>query len=53
MVPVDLISFAAILIFCALLLGLVIWWYYDRRERLLNDHRRHRTVFHCIRCGRI
>lgn len=53
MFPVDLISFAAILLFCVLFLGLAVWWYYDRRERLLNDHRRHRTVFHCIRCGKI
>ena len=37
MIPVDLISFAAILLLCALALGLVAWWYYDRRERLIRE----------------
>lgn len=53
MISVDLISFAAILLSCAIALGLIVRGYYDRRERLLNDHRRHLTVFHCIRCGKV
>jgi len=53
MFPVDLIFFAAALVFCAIVFGLVVWGYYDRRERLLNDHLRYRTIFHCIRCGKI
>lgn len=53
MIPADLIEFAAALVFGALVLGMIVWWYYDRRERLVNDRRRHRTIFHCIRCGKV
>lgn len=53
MIPVDFILFAVALLSGAVFLGLLLWWFYDRRERLLNDHRRHSTIFHCIRCGKI
>ena len=53
MFPVDLVTFSAILLFGILLFAFVVRWYYDRRDRLLYDHRRYRTVFYCIRCGKI
>lgn len=53
MFPVDLVTFSAVLLLGAVLFGLLVWGYYNRRERMLTDHRRYRTVFHCIRCGKI
>ena len=53
MFAVDLVTFSAILLFGIIVFAGVVRWYYDRRDRLLIDHRRYRTVFYCIRCGKI
>ncbi|MBP3302951.1 MAG: hypothetical protein J6L64_07470 [Opitutales bacterium] len=53
MFAVDLVMFAAVLLFGIALFAGIVRWYYDRRERVLHDHRRYQTVFYCIRCGKI
>ena len=35
---------------CVIGLFLVLWFYYDRRDRALYDTGRRKISFHCIRC---
>ena len=30
-----------------------LWLYYDRRDRRFYDATRHRTTFHCLKCGEV
>ena len=30
-----------------------LWFYYDRRDRALYDHKRRKITFHCIRCDHL
>jgi DNA-directed RNA polymerase subunit RPC12/RpoP len=41
----------AIIISVGLALVFGVWMQYDRADRLFRDHRRLRTVFHCVKCG--
>jgi len=38
---------------CALGVFLVLWLYYDRRDRSLYDVERRKISFHCIRCDHL
>jgi hypothetical protein len=51
LLPIDLGLFLALTagMGCTLILG--VWFWYDRREALLNDPRRIRSAFVCTRCG--
>jgi hypothetical protein len=44
-----------ITLFLSLGLGtfFVLWFYYDRRDRVYYDAQRHRRSFHCVRCGKL
>lgn len=35
----------------ALVAVVVLWFYYEKRDRRLFDARRKRKVFHCVRCS--
>ncbi len=36
-----------------LVLLLVLWGYYDRRDRRLYDATRRKTTFHCLKCSHV
>lgn len=38
---------------CVIGLFLVLWFYYDRRDRALYDAGRRKITFHCIRCDHL
>lgn len=38
---------------CVIGLFLVLWFYYDRRDRALYDTGRRKISFHCIRCDHL
>ncbi len=42
---------AAVILTVGLGLVFAVWILYDRVDALLHDSRRHRTVFHCVKCG--
>ncbi len=52
-VPVDFAVFAAVFLFVGIGFVFALWFFYERREALLNDSRRIKTVFCCIKCGLI
>ena len=49
MPPPDIV--VAIILSVGLALVFAVWIRYDRLDRLFDDHRRLRTVFHCVKCG--
>ena len=53
MIPLDICVFFALIVVIAVLMILVAWIYYDRRERVTRDHERIVTAFCCVRCGKI
>jgi hypothetical protein len=46
---------SAAVIYCVVvsLTVLVLWLFYDRRDRSRYDLERRKTTFHCIRCDRL
>lgn len=38
---------------CVIGLFVVLWFYYDRRDRALYDAGRRKISFHCIRCNHL
>ncbi|MDR2844727.1 MAG: hypothetical protein LBV28_01395 [Puniceicoccales bacterium] len=42
--------FAAIFLLAGLVVVCGLWFFYERREAVLSDHRRINTVFHCVKC---
>lgn len=36
-----------------LLFFVLVWLYYDRRDRLFYDRQRLRRVHHCVKCGKL
>ncbi|MCD8284077.1 MAG: hydrogenase nickel incorporation protein HypA [Opitutae bacterium] len=53
MFDVGIDVFFAAIIGIALVLFLLVGFFYNRRDRLTQDHLRITTVFYCIRCGEI
>ncbi len=49
--PVELDTFAAVFLTAGMGVLFGLWFFYERRAAVLNDHRRLVTVFHCIKCG--
>lgn len=49
MPPPDIV--VAIILSFGLALVFAVWIRYDRVDARLSDHRRMRTVFHCVKCG--
>ena len=41
----------ALIVSAGLALVFGVWFRYEQHERLLDDSRRIRTVFHCAKCG--
>jgi len=45
------------LVLCFLLMGLacfmVLWLYYDKRDKTYYDRQRLRHVHHCVKCGNL
>lgn len=53
---VMLPDFSFLVVLCGLLVlgGFgFLWFYYDRRDRILYDAERKRISFHCIRCDHL
>ncbi|MDR2980724.1 MAG: hypothetical protein LBV12_00590 [Puniceicoccales bacterium] len=51
--PLEFDAFAAAFLSLGLVFFLGLWFFYERREAILNQRRRHTTVFHCIKCDLI
>ena len=47
---IELDTFAAVILTIGMVVLFGLWFFYERREAVLNDHRRLTSVFHCIKC---
>jgi len=50
-IDIDFSVFAFLYVSAGMATILGLWFYYDRRDKLLYDRVRIRTTFHCIQCG--
>jgi hypothetical protein len=51
MITVGIDSFVSGFIVTGLVFFMLIWLYYDRRDRQYYDRQRLRHVHHCVKCG--
>ncbi len=51
--PSDIGTILLLAVAAGLALLLVLWAYYDRRDRQLYDATRRKTTFHCLKCSHV
>ncbi|MCC5789685.1 MAG: hypothetical protein JJT75_08620 [Opitutales bacterium] len=53
MFAVDWSTGATIYLLCACLFLFSLWLWYDRRDRAYYEMKRRRSVYHCVKCGKM
>lgn len=53
MIELDIDVFFLLYLGLGFLLFFSLWFYYDRRDKNLNEAKRMKAVFHCIKCSEI
>jgi DNA-directed RNA polymerase subunit RPC12/RpoP len=51
MISVGIEIFVSGFLAIGLLFFMLVWLYYDRRDRLYYDRQRIRHIHHCVKCG--